>query len=391
MSATAETSGRTRRDAVRARLLDVALIALVAAVGVSTARRGTLDPTPVADWLRYADWAVGALGCLALWWRRRYPVALGVTLAMVGSFSETVQPASVVALFGVAVRSSTRATVAVAVIGFAGVGVYQLLWPEPGIPRLTVILIVGLGHLATVAWGLYVRSRRALVASLRERAAAAEVEAQLRAEHNEREARSALAREMHDVLGHRLSLLSVHAGALAYHGDAPAEDRARAAEVVRESAHLALQDLREVIGLLRAPAVDGVLPGIGDVGELLEEARRAGMAVELQDEAEVASGGRRLPEMPGRAVYRLVQEGLTNVRKHAPGSPVLVRITGHPGDHVVAEVVNDRPVDPPSSNPGSGAGLRGLGERARLLAGRLESGPTDSGGWRTRIDVPWPP
>lgn len=391
MSATTETAPRQRGEALRDRAVDLALIALAAAVAVSTARRGLLDPTPVADWLRYADWAAGALGCVALGWRRRYPVALGLALAVASAFSETVQAAAVVSLFGVAVRAPTRVAIGVGALSFVAVGVYQRAWPEPGIAPLTVLLIVGLGHLATVAWGLYARSRRALVASLTERAAAAEREAQQRAEENEREARSALAREMHDVLGHRLSLLSVHAGALAYHPDAPAQDRARAAEVVRESAHLALQDLREVIGLLRAPAVDGVLPGIGDVGELLGEARRAGMSVELQDEAGVATGGRRLPEMPGRAVYRLVQEGLTNVRKHAPGTEVVVRITGEPGDHVTAEVVNARPEGPPSSAVGSGEGLRGLDERARLLAGRLDHGPTDSGGWRTRIRIPWPP
>ncbi|MFY1577643.1 sensor histidine kinase [Verrucosispora sp. WMMD703] len=390
MAGATQLSGRTFREAVGDRTVDATLIVLAATVGLITVVDQVNDPTPVSAWLRYADWVTGALGYLALWWRRRFPVVLGVVLAVASSFSETVAPAAIVALFTVAVHRSIRATVVVCTISLAALGTYQLQWPETTAPPLTVFIIIVLGHLATVAWGLSVRSRRALVASLRERAAAAEVEALLRAEHAAREAREALAREMHDVLGHRLSLLSVHAGALTYSRDAPAEDRARAAEVVRENAHRALQDLREVIGVLRAPVGELPLPGVVDVLELIDEARQAGTPVELRDEAGVTTDDRILPATPGRTLYRLVQEGLTNVRKHAPGTPVVVRITGRPGDHVTAEVVNARAAGPRSRPDGSGAGLRGLGERARLVGGQLDHGPTESGGWRVRLRLPWP-
>ncbi|WP_129790079.1 sensor histidine kinase [Promicromonospora panici] len=381
----------TPRQAVRHRLVDVALIGVAVALGLVSVLLQAGEPWLRPAWLLSVDWVVGLIGCLALWWRRRLPVALGVVLAVSSSFSETVSGAAIVALFTVAVHRSVRATAVVCGISLAALTAYQLQWPAPAAPPVTMLVIIVLGHIATVAWGLSVRHRRALIASLRERAAAAEVEARLRAERSEHDAREALAREMHDVLGHRLSLLSVHAGALAYSRDAPPEDRTRAAEVVRESAHRALQDLREVIGVLRAPVGELPLPGVTDVLELIDEARQAGTPVELRDEAGVTTDDRILPETQGRTLHRLVQEGLTNVRKHAPGAPAVVRIAGQPGDHVTVEVVNAAPARPPVRLHSSGEGLRGLGERARLVAGQLDHGPTESGGWWVRMRLPWPP
>ncbi|NJP66926.1 sensor histidine kinase [Streptomyces spiramenti] len=387
-----DTTG-TREWAPRQVVVDAGLFLLAAAVALITVVQQANDPVPVSDWVLQVDAVTGAVGCVALWWRRRFPFVLGVALAVASAFAETAAPAAVVALFTVAVHRSTRETVTVCAISLAAITAYQLRWPETGAPVLSVFTAIGLGHLATVAWGLSVRNRRALVASLRERAAAAEVEALLRAERAEREARGALAREMHDVLGHRLSLLSLHAGALRYRPDAPAEDRVRAAEVVRENAHRALQDLREVIGVLRAPLGELPLPGVADLPELIDEARHAGTAVELRDEAGVTTGGLDLPETQGRTVYRLVQEGLTNVRKHAPGARVVVRFAGRPGDHVTAEVENTAAAPRTGARPlpdASGQGLRGLAERARLVAGRLDHGPTESGGWRVALRLPWP-
>ncbi|MFR9728082.1 sensor histidine kinase [Saccharopolyspora sp. MS10] len=378
---------RTTRD----RVIDAVLIALAAALGLLTVHHQANDPAPMPAWILAADWGAGLLGCLAVWWRKRFPVVLGVALAVASSFSEAAAPAAIVALFTVAVHRSTRTAVAVCAINLAALSAYQLQWPETAAPPVTVFVIFGLGNIATVAWGMSVRSRRALVASLRERAAAAEVEALLRAERAEREAREVLAREMHDVLGHRLSLLSVHAGALTYYHDAPAADRTRAAEVVRESAHRALQDLREVLGVLRAPVGELPLPGVEDLPDLIREAGQARTPVELRDEAGLTTGNdHHLPGTQGSTLYRLVQEGLTNARKHAPGAPVVVRISGRPGDHVTAEVENEPPAQPPARSDGSGAGLRGLAERARLVAGRLDHGPTEAGGWRIRLRLPWP-
>ncbi|MBK1787374.1 sensor histidine kinase [Prauserella cavernicola] len=382
--------GRTLRESIGDRVVDSALIAVAAGIWLIAFVRRMDVPEPVPMWVLYGDRILGLLGCVALWWRRRFPVVLATVLIAASSVAETVSGPSIVALFTVAVHCSTKVTAVLCAASVTALNVYQLLRPEPAMPPFTMFVAIVLGHTAVVAWALSVRSRRELVASLRERAAAAEVEARLRAEHSQHEAREALAREMHDVLGHRLSLVSVHAGALTYYRDASTEDIGKAAEVVRENAHRALQDLREVIGVLRAPVGELPLPVVEDVVELIDEARRAGTSVELRDEPGVTADGGLLPATQGRTLYRLVQEGLTNARKHAPGASVVVRITGRPGDHLATEIVSAPTSGPPPRSEGSGEGLRGLAERARLVAGRLEFGPTTSGGWRVWMWLPWP-
>jgi hypothetical protein len=196
--------------------------------------------------------------------------------------SELVGGAALVALFTVAVRRPPRVTAVLFVLGVVATAVFAWVRPEAG----KTVVALGFGfavQCAVVGWGTVVRHRRELVLSLRERAARAEAEAALRAERAQLQAREAIAREMHDVLGHRLSLLSVHAGALEYRQDAPAEDVARSAAVIRESAHQALQDLRGVIGVLRAPVRELPQPTFADLAAMVAESARAGMPVVLRD------------------------------------------------------------------------------------------------------------
>jgi signal transduction histidine kinase len=225
--------------------------------------------------------------------------------------------------------------------------------------------------------------------SLRDRAIRAETEARLRAERAQHRAREQIAREMHDVLGHRLSLLSVHAGAIEFSPDAPADEIARAAAVIRDCAHLALQDLREIVGVLRAPVGELPQPTLAGVPELVAESCRAGMRVDLHaDAAGTVPGG------VGRTAYRIVQEGLTNVRKHAPGAAATVTVTGAPGRGLTVEVRNTAPEPRPDAAQcpaaGAGQGLIGLTERAALAGGRLEYAPTGAGGFRLSAWLPWP-
>jgi signal transduction histidine kinase len=249
-------------------------------------------------------------------------------------------------------------------------------------PAAAVLITAVPLYVGTVGWGLYVRSRRALLQTLRERAERAETVAKLEAEQGQLRAREEIAREMHDVLGHRLSLLSVHAGALAYRPDASTEEIAGAAEIIRSSAHQALQDLREVIGVLRAPVGELPQPAFGDLPVLVEGAQRAGVPVELELDASGA-----LPEHVGRTAYRIVQEGLTNAMKHAPGEPVTIRVIGAPGNGLTVDVSNPAP----GSGPGDrGQGLKGLAERAALVEGRLEHGKTPEGDFRLSAWLPWP-
>jgi signal transduction histidine kinase len=151
-------------------------------------------------------------------------------------------------------------------------------------------------------------------------------------------AREEIAREMHGVLGHRLSLLSVHAGALAYRPDASTEEVSGAAEIIRSSAHQALQDLREVIGVLRAPVGELPQPTFADLPQLVEGSRKAGFPVDLTLDAPGP-----LPDRVGRTAYRIVQEDLTNAMKHAPGQQVTISVTGAPGNGLHVELRNAAP------------------------------------------------
>jgi signal transduction histidine kinase len=156
--------------------------------------------------------------------------------------------------------------------------------------------------------------------------------------------------------------------------------------VIRESAHQALQDLREVIGVLRAPVGELPQPTVADVQLLVAESGRAGMRVDLRTETSGAA-----PDGVGRTAYRVVQEALTNARKHAPGAEVGVRVAGAPGQGLTVEVHNAAPAGVPTPGPRSGQGLVGLAERVALAGGRLEHGPTTDGGWRLSAWLPWPP
>jgi len=236
-------------------------------------------------------------------------------------------------------------------------------------------------YLAVAGWGLYIRSRRQLLQTLRDRADRAETVARLQAEQAQLRAREEIAREMHDVLGHRLSLLSVHAGALAYRPDASTEEVSGAAEIIRASAHQALQDLREVIGVLRAPVGELPQPTFADLPQLVEGSREAGFPVDLTLDAPGA-----LPDHAGRTAYRIVQEGLTNAMKHAPGEKVTISVTGAPGNGLSVEVRNPAP----NHRRGDGQGLKGLTERAALVDGRLEHGRTPEGEFRLCAWLPWP-
>ncbi|MEZ0070806.1 signal transduction histidine kinase [Planotetraspora sp. GP83] len=265
----------------------------------------------------------------------------------------------------------------------------------PGLAPYPVWALVGvLFGVAVTVWGMLARTRRELVRSLAERARRAEADQRLRAEEACRAERLGIAREMHDVLAHRLSLLAVHAGALEFNADATPGEVAEAAGVIRLSVRLALEELRTVISVLRDPAPpppsDTGSPSGGgvDLGALVEESRRAGMRVELRDQ------GVRLSEVPdavGRAAYRIVQEGLTNARKHAPGQPVTVLVSGTRGAELVVEVRNPLHSGPAAlAGTGAGAGLAGLAERASLAGGRLECRETADGGFRLAARLPWP-
>jgi signal transduction histidine kinase len=380
-------SKRTTRDWI----VDVMCIVVAAGIGLAVFADAQSQHT-YADWFTMLDLLLGTGACLSLWVRRRWPLGLAIVLVPVTMVSAAAGGAGVIALFTLAVHRPLRQAAPVALVVLATQPVYLAI--HPGDEQYLVaivfsVLVVG----AVLAWGMFVRARRQLVTSLRDRAQRAETEQQLRVEQARQQERARIAREMHDVLAHRISLLSLHAGALEFRPDAPPEEIGRAAGVIRASAHDALEDLRAVIGVLR-DSPDGEpperpQPTLGDLPALIDESRAAGMRVTYEARLPDGTG---VPAGTGRNAYRIVQEGLTNARKHAQGSAVEVAVDGTPGDGLTIEVRNRLPVGAAvaADIPGTGTGIVGLAERTSLAGGRLEHGRTEAGDYRLWAWLPWP-
>ncbi|MEU9700371.1 histidine kinase [Streptomyces sp. NPDC047981] len=380
--------GRRPRRTVRDWVVDTALFLCAVFVGLLAAEASDQYNSEA---VAFADQIVGAVACCALWLRRRWPVGLAVVLSLVSVVAPVAGGAFLVSLFSVAVRRPFREIAWIGALAALTSVASVFVRPDPSTGAPLGIAIGLILILLMTAWGMLVRSRRQLVEALRERARRAEAEAELRAQQAQRLAREAIAREMHDVLAHRLTLLSVHAGALEFRPDAPPEQVARAAGVIRDSAHEALQDLREIIGVLRAPGEGGEgdrpQPTLATLDELVAESRAAGAKVVLDTTVDDPAA---VPAATGRTVYRIAQEGLTNARKHAPGTDVTVTVRGRPGEGLTVDVRNPAPTGPVPHVPGSGQGLIGLTERATLAGGRLDHGPAPDGGFALHAWLPWP-
>ncbi|WP_189490981.1 sensor histidine kinase [Streptomyces antnestii] len=381
--------GRRRRT-LRDWVVDFACFLVAVGIGLLSADSVTNDPNTPASLAALDQW-LGALACAVVWLRRRWPLGLAIVLAAVSMVSNVAGGASLVALFTLAVHRPFRYVAWVAGVSVALIPVFFWLRPDPDAPYVLAVVFTAVLTVTVVGWGMFVRSRRQLLLSLRDRARRAETEAGLRAQQAQRLAREAIAREMHDVLAHRLTLLSVHAGALEFRPDAPRQEVARAAGVIRESAHEALQDLREIIGVLRADdhgdESGRPQPTLAALDSLVAESREAGMKVGLDHRIADPDA---VPASVGRTAYRIVQEALTNARKHAPGAGVDVLVAGAPGDGVTVSVRNPAPPGEVPHVPGSGQGLIGLRERATLAGGRLGHGACDDGGFAVEAWLPWP-
>ncbi|MFI5493774.1 sensor histidine kinase [Actinoplanes sp. NPDC051859] len=344
-------------------------------------------------WLLWIDLGVGVVFSVALWWRRRWPVQLALAASVLGVQSVTIGGAALALLFTVALHRRFAVSAAVTAAAMINSAVFCTLRPEQGSSygesfgwSVAILIIVQF-------WGMIVRGRRELVASLRERAERAEAEQQLRIHQARTLERTRIAREMHDVLAHRISLLSLHAGALEIRPDASPTEVASAAGVIRASAHQALEDLRAVIGVLReAPAAESSperpQPTLDELPALVGESRAAGVKVHLSLNVD------QLGETPagiGRTAYRIVQEGLTNARKHAPGTTVWVAVGGAAGQGLTVDIRNPSPVGRGKpAIPGTGTGLIGLAERATLAGGRLSHGRRPDGDFFLDAWLPWP-
>lgn len=345
------------------------------------------------------DVAIGIVALLVMGYRRRWPLAIGLVVAAATTVSVFSIGAWSIVAVSVATRRRWREIAILAVASFAAGLVYEFTGPTgPTSPWVVAVVFNALSQALPVAIGLYIGARRELVAQLRHRADTAEREQAMRMAQARVTERARIAREMHDVIAHRLSLVAMHAGALVYRDDLDRAQVHQTAELVRESAHQALSELREVLGVLRDPSgtptqepvVEPPQPTFRDIADLVAAARRAGSVVHLGGSLIDAPATGSVPDAVGRAAYRMVQEALTNARKHAPGAPVFLRLDGGVGEGVRLEVRNPVVTVWRDKPPGAGLGLTGLAERAVLAGGSFEH--VEHAGWFiVRAWLPWTP
>jgi signal transduction histidine kinase len=372
--------------------IDVAAFVIAAALGALTLSTALNDSANSLTSTQAAvDAALGLLCCLSLWWRRRWPLGVALICVLLGTFSTAGTVAGLLALASLAVHRPVRPVLAVAVLSVpsaVGCAIYlgrTDMW--------TVVLVVIPSVVAASGWGMAVRARRQLLFTLRDRARRAEADQLVRAEGARLAERTRIAREMHDVLAHRISLVALHAGALEVAPDLSPTQVRESASLLRSTAHQALEELRDVIGVLReepgkAPTPMTPQPTLADIPRLVEETRRAGAKIDFEMRVEHADIA---PGTLGRDAYRIVQEALTNVGKHARGTQARVHVAGAPERGLHVSVRNPLALGAQAgpSLPGSGAGLLGLAERVTLAGGVLVHGPDSSGDFVVEADLRW--
>ena len=314
---------------------------------------------------------LGIAAFVLVHFRRRAPVRVALVIAAMSAFSGLAAGPATLAAVSVATRRRWREVLLVGGANFAAAQTWTSLAPiEDNDPLVTTLVNLTV-NAGMMGWGLYIGSRRELLRSLRNRAERAELEQELRLTQARSTERARIAGEMHDVLAHRITQVSMQAGALAFRDDLDGDRLRQGLGQIQRQANDALHELRDVLGVLReddpSPPTARPQPTYDDIDALVAEARSLGLDVDWTDHLD---GGSPVPPATGRTIYRIVQEGITNVRKHAPGADLAIRSSGD--EHAGITVVLSNPVrSRPSATPGAGLGLVGLRERTELRGGRL--------------------
>ncbi|MEV8634793.1 sensor histidine kinase [Streptosporangium sp. NPDC051023] len=330
---------------------------------------------------------------LPLVWRRRAPLTVFCVVAaaaLVQWFADIQSLTDVtllVALYTVASRSTWRRTLVAGAVLEAGILLAAARWAAP-----QDMFLSSAGFLTAVATtvavtGTNTRIRHAYLVSLEDRAVRLERERDQRAQLAAADERTRIAREMHDIVTHNLSVMVALADAAVF-AQRRSPDKATAAmHQISGTGRQALTDMRRSLGVLRADEPDASrhpMPGIAQLEPLADQMRAAGLPVRLDLEGDPAS----VPTAAQLTVYRLVQEALTNTFKHTPrGTHAKVRVSCSP-EAVTVDVTDDGPATR-VPGPSSGHGIPGMRERAATYGGTLEAGPLPGGGWRVsaRLDL----
>ncbi|MFM9608288.1 sensor histidine kinase [Streptomyces niveiscabiei] len=372
------------RPPVRAGLAADALIAVaLAGVSVLLGQEAASQGWSSLDAPAYA--LVGLVN-LPLALRGRAPVAVCAVVHLVWFCYVTAGYWPVVNSFGPMLAVYTVAslrpvrTSVVCAVAMAGVWIYAGVISDGG----SMVSVLGQAVVfPAVLWRFGVIARRS-----------AELTGRLRAEQAERarrevaEERGRIARELHDVVAHHMSVISVQAGLAGFVFDSDRDTARAALSTISGTSAEALDELRRMLRVLRASDEDGApatpMPGLARLGEMVERVRSGGVRVGLRTEGTVR------PLAPGveLCAYRVVQEALTNVLKHAPGAAASVELRYGPRQLEVSVVNDGQGVIPDKVPPGSGHGLMGMRERAKLYGGRVDIGPRGEGGFAVRLTLP---
>lgn len=371
------------------RQVDVAVAAVTALLAVTTAwLQATRDGDPAPS-----SWAVVLLvaGGVVTVARRHHPVAVWlVTLAIsvvygIYDWPDPIVPISALVALAAVFEFADRRwrlplLVASAIVGIVATAAAP---DSDALDWWAVVFVLVAGPL----WGAYAATRRALVAELRARAAALEAQRHREAEAARATERSQIARELHDIVAHHLTMLVIQAEAAGGKAMMSDDERRSSFDGLADSGRHVLGELRQVLAVLRSPAPPPrePQPRLEQVADLVDGVRAAGLPVTLAVHGDQA----RLPAAVELAGYRVVQEALTNVAKHAPGAATEVDVDVQ-ATQLMVSVTNAPPATRPSPAP-IGVGLVGLRERVELLGGTLDAGPSPAGGYRLVAVIPVDP
>ncbi|MFW0792458.1 histidine kinase [Gordonia sp. CPCC 205515] len=345
-----------------------------------------------AQWWFWTDLIVGVASFVVIWWRRRHPVAVAVGTSLASIISSGAGGPAALALASLSTRRRWREIIPVAVVSIVSFVLGDVFFRPPG-ENEPMLVRYGFSvalTAAVIAWGMYIGSRRELFASWRSRAILAEAERAAEVERARSVERARIAREMHDVLAHRISTVSMYSGALAYRDDLSPDEVKQTARIIEETSRLALTELREVLGVLREgpgdaqPEQPQAAPT--DLDQLVREFQDAGTRITYRRDVDLTE----LAPARTRTLYRCLQEALTNARKHAPDTAVTVSVTGGPVAGVDLRVENPLSLQTNGIGPPkSGFGLVGLAERVELSGGRQSAARTDERCFVLHVWLPW--
>lgn len=328
-----------------------------------------------SNWVLPVELIAGAVAFVLVWYRRRWPVVVAVTLTLLSVVAATVSGPLMLAYTSLTTRRRWKEIVPLFVLQC--VASTAANWFEPEMGWTVVGAVVGVGALHT-AIGISIGSRRELEWSEGLRRQQEFDEQHMRVQQAQMSARQAqlaqrqqIAREMHDVLAHRISRISMQSGAMSFREDLTPDELRVGMQAIREQSTEALAELRSVLGVLRDEASMEPLrrpqPTVASIPELLDEVGRNGQRVNYSAQLDSPIG-----DHVGRAVYRIIQEGLTNAHKHAYGTTVTINIVSDAETGVYVSMTNPLSVGAPRTKvPGVGFGLIGMRERVAALGGQF--------------------